>query len=325
MRPSPHDTLQLSSEPTVLVDLLSRLIRLEIASIGAVETAIEHESDPGYVVLLHETKSSKQAAVEQMNTVLRLAGQKPVQGGGVMEPLLRVQTLALQKTSTTVLLGAMRAVEHLLIERYAEAGKDLAGLERAAVEAASRRASKRWMILTAHIAQRKDGESPQAHELAHPLSQYFASAEDRVCMRCLLDRPGAKPALEKHDPYTYVCAACREETEAQFPSDLQSQIPRWREQDLHDRLIHRALGRPSKLQAVKEVHARLAGLPSEGPIKLGAAPKVVAPTTAMSDSARRPDEAQATSELSIAPEGASLAEASYTTLLFDYRSVRRHW
>jgi hypothetical protein len=325
MHDSPHVALHVTSEPGRLADLLSPPIRLEIASIGAIESATSHESDPGYVMLFHETKTSKQASVEQMNTVLRLAGQRPVESGGVMEPVLRLQTLGLQKASTTVLLLAMRVVEHLLVHRYAEACKDLAGLERAAVEVASRRARKHWMILTAHIARRKDGESSHARELALPLSEYFASDEDRVCMRCLVDRPGTQPALEKQDPYTYVCAACHTETQAQFPVDLQCQIPRWREEDLRDRVIHKALGRPMKVQAVKEVHTRLAGLPPEDAMKPRVAHKVIGPSSPLDDRARRPDEAQRASELSIPLDGASVEETSYTTLLFDYRSVRSHW
>jgi hypothetical protein len=98
-------------EAKQLSDVLSPLIRLEIASIGAIESVTQHEPDAGYVMLLHETKTSKQANVEQMNTVLRVARQRQVESGGVIEPVLRLQTLALQKASTTMLLLAMRVVE----------------------------------------------------------------------------------------------------------------------------------------------------------------------------------------------------------------------
>jgi hypothetical protein len=323
---SGHVALRLTSEPTLLADLLSPLIRLEIASIGAIESASIHESHAGYVMLFHETKTSKQASVEQMNTVLRIAGQRPVESGGLIEPLLRLQTLGIQKASTTALLGAMRVVEKLLLDRYADARKDLAGLERAAIEVASHRARKHWMILTAHIAQRKDGESSHAHELAYPLSHYFAGDEDRVCMRCLLDRPGAKLALEKQDPYTYICAACHEETETEFPVDLQRQMPQWREEDLRDRVIHKALSRPMKLKAVKEVHALLAGLAPEPPVKAGATHKAE-PTasTTVDDANGDPEVLQPASQLSIPIDGAAVEEASYITLLFDYRSVRNNW
>ena len=312
-----------ASEGGELTDLLSGLLRLEIASIGALASAAPHEHHAGYVMLFHEAKTSKQASGEQMNTVLRLAGRRPVETGGVIEPVLRLQTVALQKASTTVLLGAMRVVERTLVERYDAAIGKLTLTARAAVEVALRRARKRSMILSAHIAQRQERESQQS-ELPYPLSHYFATDEDRVCMRCLLDRPGTRPALEKQDPYTYVCGACHEEALAAFPADLQSQLPRWREQDRHDRVIHKALGRPMKLQAIKEVHTRLAGLePERSADKVP--PRVTRAAAASAHADRRQDETQRPSQLSIAGDGDSAEEASYTTLLFDYRSVRAHW
>ena len=144
-------------------------------------------------------------------------------------------------------------------------------------------------------------------------------------MRCLLDRSGAKPALEKQRPYTYVCAACHTETQAEFPGDLQMQMPRWREQDLHDRVIHKALSRPMKLKAAKEVHTVLAGLPLEARAKVAVAHKAEPARCPTGDLARRPDDAAPNSEPSIPIDGVSVEEGSYTTLLFDYRSVRNHW
>jgi hypothetical protein len=322
---SGHVASRLKGAPEHLTNKLSPLIRLEMASIGAIESATGHESHAGYVMLFHETKTTKQASVEQMNTVLRLAGQPRVKSGGLIEPVLRLQTLGLQKASTTALLGAMRLVENVLLDRYAETSKDLEGLERQVVEDASHRARKHWMILTAHIAQRKDSESSHTTELPHPLSHYFASDEDRVCMRCLLDRPGAKAALEKQEPYTYVCAACHADAEAEFPVDLQRQMPRWPEQDLHDRVIHKALSRPMKMRAVKEVHTLLAGLPPEPPAKVPVTHKAEPAPHPASDIARGPDDAQPASELSVPGDGASVEETSFTELLFDYRSVRNHW
>ena len=317
--------LRLSTDAKRLEELLAPLIRLEMASIGAIETAVGHESHPGYVMLFHEAKTSKQASVEQLSTLLRLAERPRVKSGGMIEPMLRLETLALQKASTNALLGAMRLVESTLVDRYAQAASKLSGLARTAVEGASHRARKRWMILTAHIGQRKDGESSHAQELPQPLSHYFASDEDRVCMRCLLDRPGAAPALEKQDPVTYICAACHAEARAAFPADLQQQMPRWPEQDLHDRVIHKALGRPMKLEAVKEVHALLAGLPS--PAKAAATvsrnAKVAASPTR--DGQGLGDDVQPASRLTVPDDGISVEESSYTTLLFDYRSVRKSW
>jgi hypothetical protein len=322
---SGHVASRSKGESPHLTDKLSPPIQLEMASIGAIESATGHESHAGYVMLFQETKTTKQASVEQMNTVLRLAGQPRVTSGGLIEPVLRLQTLGLQKASTTALLSAMRVVENLLLDRYAEASKDLTGLERQAVQDASHRARKHWMILTAHIAQRKDGRSSHAAELAHPLSDYFASDEDRVCMRCLLDRPGAKPAIEKQEPYTFICAACHADAEAAFPVDLQRQIPRWPEQDRRDRVIHKALSRPMKLKAAKEVHTLLAGLPPEPPAKVAATHKAEPATRPAGDIARGQDDAQPASQLSVPDDGACAQEISFTKLLFDYRSVRDHW
>jgi hypothetical protein len=312
-------------KPKRLAEALSALIHLEIASIGAILSATGHESNPGYVMLFHETKTTKQASVEQMSTVLRMAGEPRVESGGRVEPVLRLQTLGLQKASTTALLQAMRLVEVMLLERYANASGDFSQLEAQAVETSARRARKHWMVLTAHIAQRKDGESKHAQELPHPLARYFASDEDRVCMRCLPDRPGARPAIEKQDPYTYICAACHAEAEAEFPSDLQSQIPRWTEDARRNRVIHKALSRAVKLKAAKEVHTLLAGMPLEPPAKVLVASKAGPATRPAPDFASAPAHAQPASELSVPGDGACVEERSYTDLLFDYRSVRRNW
>jgi len=307
--------------PETLAERISPLIRFEIAGIGAIETAIAHEKHPGYVMLLQEAKSSKQASVEQMGTLLRIAAQPRVHGGGVMEPVLRLEALALQMAGTSALLGAMRTVESILLTQYADAREVLAGREHRAVEVAAHRARKRWMILTAHLAQRKAADASEAQALPFPLSRYFAGDEDRVCMRCLLDRPGPKPALEKQDPYTYLCGACHAEAVAAFPPDLRAQMPRWREQDRHDRVIHKALGRPLKLAAIKEVHARLAGLPSEAPPSAGM--RKAAPVA--EDAGRGTNDGQPPSTLSVPDAGTGAEEAAYTALLFDYRSVRHWW
>lgn len=71
-----HDSGQLASrlkgDPEQLDNKLSPLIRLEMASIGAIESATGHESHAGYVMLFHETKTGKQSSVEQMSAVLGL-------------------------------------------------------------------------------------------------------------------------------------------------------------------------------------------------------------------------------------------------------------
>jgi hypothetical protein len=300
---------------------LERLIRLEIATIGVTESVAHHEPHPGYTILFHATKTGKQANVEQMNALLRIAGRTEVEGGGMIEPVLRLQTLALQKASTTALLQAMSLVEESLVAQYRELAPTLHGAERRAIESILRRSTKQWMILLAHIARRTDGEARAAELLPRPLSEYFATGEDRVCMRCLLDRPGVLPSLEKDDPYTYVCAACHDEAIADVPPDLQVQIPRWSEKARRDRVIHRALGRPEKLRAIKEVHAVLAGLEPEIPLPASAQRLESRPV----DRAHRLRSELPSSDITLERSGASDEELAYTDLLFDFRSVARSW
>jgi hypothetical protein len=300
---------------------LEGLIRLEIASIGAIESAAHHEEHPGYTILFHATKIGKQANVEQMNTLLRVAGRRQVESGGLIEPVIRLQTLALQKSNTTVMLGAMALVEETLVARYRETAPLLHGLERQALEYVLRRSSKQWMILLAHIARRTDGDSRAAEVLPHPLTKYFATSEDRVCMRCLLDRPGVLPALEKEDPYTYVCAACHDEVIADVPPDLQVQMPRWSADAQRDRTIHRALGRPEKLRAIREVHSLLAGLEPEAPLRTSAKQAEGRPAAR----SRRLLSDVPPSDIDIARDGASEEELAYSDLLFDFRSVAGSW
>ncbi len=300
---------------------LERLIRLEIATIGVAESVAHHEADPGYTVLFHATKTGKQANVEQMNTLLRMAGRHEIESGGLIEPVLRLQTLALQKANLTVMLQAMSLVEESLVAQYREIAPTLHLIERRALEYILRRSTKQWMILVAHIARRRDGDGRAAGLLPHPLSSYFATAEDRVCMRCLLDRPGVLPSLEKADPYTYVCAACHDEVTADVPPDLQVQVPQWSEKARRDRTIHRALGRPEKLRAIKEVHAVLAGLEPEAPLPASMKRAESPPA----DRTRRLLSDSASSDLALQRDGANEEELAYTDLLFDFRSVRRSW
>jgi hypothetical protein len=300
---------------------LEKLIRLEVASIGAIESAAHHEAHPGYTILLHAAKTGKQANVEQMNTLLRMADRREIEAGGLIEPVIRLQTLALQKASTTAMLQAMSLVEESLVAQYRETVPAHHGLERRALECILRRSTKHSMILLAHIARRKDGNTRAAELLPQPLSAYFATAEDRVCMRCLLDRPGESPSFEKDDPYTYVCAACHDEVIADVPPDLQVQIPRWTAEARRDRIIHRALGRPEKLRAIKEVHAVLAGLKPEIPLPASAKRFRSRPA----DRTRRLSSKTVPSDISLERDGAGEEELAYTDLLFDFRSVAQNW
>ena len=316
---SPKRTL-LSGDPDAVARVIAPLVQLEIASIGAIMAAAHREEHPGYVMLFHETKTGKQANVEQMNTLLRLTGASQVESGGLTEPVLRLQTLALQKANPTAMLQAMRVVEETLVARYGEAVKQLEGLEREAMTRVRGRATKHWMILIAHVAQRKDGDSSHARLLPLPLSSYFATGEDRVCMRCLLDRPGTRSSLERDRPRTYVCAACHDEVLAEFPPDLQGNLMTIPVEQRENRVIEKALGRPQKVKAIKEVHSVLAGLPPEVPAtakeKRGESPP--APV-------RHPTASPPASDISIERANAQPDELAYTDLLFDFRSVRRSW
>ncbi|MFL5561711.1 MAG: hypothetical protein ACJ79K_09580 [Gemmatimonadaceae bacterium] len=309
-----------SGNPADVAERISPLLRLEIASIGAIMAATNREVDPGYAYLLREAKTGKQANAEQMNTLLRLAGQKQVESGGLTDPVLRLQTLALQKTNTTAMLQAMRLVEETLVARYRELTAGLNGFELRAMTVVRDRAVKHWMILIAHVAQRKDGDSSHASLLPLPLSSCFATDAARVCMRCLLDRPGESPALEKKNPYTYVCAACHDEVAGEFPPDLVSGLERSPTALRRDRIIAKALSRPQKLKAIKEVHAAYAGLepviPPPAKEKRGDSPPA---------RVNHPTMRQPASDISIERDGVAPDELAYTDLLFDFRSVRRSW
>jgi len=304
-----------------LSKLLSPMIRLELASIGAIESATEHEEDSGYVVLMLETKTGKQASVEQMNTLLRRAGEKETESGGLAEPMLHLQTLALQKTSTTAMLQAMRLVEETLVARYRDVVPQLRGLEKRATQHVLERTVKHWMILIAHVAQRKDGDSSHAELLPLPLSSYFATPEDRVCMRCLLDRPGKQPALRKEKPHQYLCAACHDEVVINFPPDLQVQVPRWSPEDRRDRVLHKALGKPEKVRAIYEVQATMAGLKPLIPVSAKEKRMDSVPVPR----GRVRQAVQPAADLILAREDATPDELAYTDQLFDFRSVRRNW
>lgn len=74
---------------TAAGDLLQRLTPLisgETASIGALDTATQHEDDPGYVVLYRIAKTEKQASVQQMVSLLRMVGESPREAVGSRSP-----------------------------------------------------------------------------------------------------------------------------------------------------------------------------------------------------------------------------------------------
>jgi hypothetical protein len=86
-------------------------------------------------------------------------------------------------------------------------------------------------------------------------------------MRCHLDRPGAAGALERRDPhpYTYICSGCHDDVLGEFSPDMAVQLDRWPRAVREAKIIQRAVGRVSKLNAIGRVLHPLAGLEPELP------------------------------------------------------------
>ncbi|MBW3655291.1 MAG: hypothetical protein KY444_04240 [Gemmatimonadetes bacterium] len=296
---------------------LTPLLAAEFATLAALDSLIAHEGDPAYVVLFRSAKVEKQANVAQVSTLLRGVGLVPPTGGGPAEALATIHTLLLQKVSTPALLNALRRAEEPLVAGYREAAGALDGLAAPALRRAGGRALKLFTLLTAHVARHGDREAEAALPLA--LSEYFATSEARVCVRCLVDRPGGRPPIARRAPCTYLCGACHHEVREDLPPDLRVQAERWPDEVREDRVVERALGRPQKLKAIGEVHAVLCGLP----------PEVILPPAPWKDPAPAPDTAPAPGEplpvLDTAPGAATPSERAYSDLLFDFRGLREHW
>lgn len=294
---------------------LSSIISHELASIGAIDAAAPHVSEPGYVMLLRAAKMGKQASVEQMSVMLRLSGIAQMPRPSRLEPLLKLQSNLSARLATVALLHSMRLAESAIAAAYEDAlglvGRDF---ERG-FEKCWRRARKHLVVLTAHLAIRK-----QAFSLPEPLDHYFAHGEPRVCFRCLFDRPGERPPLERDDPYpyTYICSACHDETLASFRRDIAASMPKWTEYDRAVRTIELALGRPSKLTAELQVLNKMSGLSPELPPP--PSPYKRAFNQGRHHARRQPDAIAVLDFANAAP-----AESEYIQLLFDYRSVRERW
>ena len=307
-----------------LDERLGPLIGGELAAIGAITAALPAVQEPGYAVLYHSARMSKQANVEQMLTLLRMAGGAPATKAGVVELVQKTQASVTQRVSETATLRAFRTSEERLLARYREAHAALRGFQRRAMDRPLARSSKRWHLLTAHVAKREGGDAGrrEAARLPHPLSAYFAGATARVCDRCLFDRPGTRPALAKNLPEQYLCAACHDEVLAGIPPDLRAQMDRWPADVQKNRLLFFANERPEQLRAEFEVHAYLSGLPPEVPTPAAQRPsdKLVE----SHDDAKRPVE-RGGGVMDTAPNAATAGERAYTDVLFDPRSVRRSW
>ncbi|HEV7921184.1 MAG TPA: hypothetical protein VGR02_10395, partial [Thermoanaerobaculia bacterium] len=226
-------------EPDVTA-LLNPLIYRELATIGAIDSVMPRESNPGYVMLMRATKLGKQASIEQLAAMIRFAGAQPVESAAPVEAMLKLQSVLARRIGTTPVLRAMRVAEAEIVRAYGDVYDRLDGIFQKGLEKCWRRALKHLAVLTAHIAIR--GAKPELEEMLRlpmPLDQYFANGEDRVCFRCLLDRPGGLPPLERTDPhpYTYLCAACHQEVLADFPPDLLDAVRRWTEDEREAHVI----------------------------------------------------------------------------------------
>ena len=308
-----------------LRDVLQPIIRAELATIAALDRVTQHTDDPGYVILYHSAKTTKQASVEQMLVQLRAAGEEPSEHAGALGAVMQLQTLLLQKVGTSAAIAAMRLVEEEIVVRYRDAYDAQTGAAKDALRRPYHRAVTRWVVLMAHVAQRREGDSSLVEKLPLPLGAYFASGEDRVCMRCLLDRPGADPALgalerSRPRPTQYICAACHAEVLSHFPPDLLAQADRWPIATREDRVIERSLSRPEKLLAERDVLARMSGLEPDVPAPAATRAAESPPVTTPGARAAQPP-----SRLDLPREGASDLELAYTDLLFDFRSVRANW
>jgi hypothetical protein len=138
---------------------------------------------------------------------------------------------------------------------------------------------------------------------------------------CHLDRPGRTGALERTDPhpYTYVCSACHDEVLGEFSADIATQIERWPKEMQEAKVIQRALGRVSKLNAIGRALRPLAGLEPELPTPAAERAVIVPPMTPTPG----PAPGERPGLLSVdAPNG---AEGEYVAKLFSVGAVWRHW
>jgi len=305
-----------------LTELLDPLIRRELATIGATDSVMPRERHPGYVMLMRATKLGKQASVEQMAAMIRFAGEQPAESGAPIEAMLKLQSALARRIGTTPLLRAMRLAELELVRAYGEVFDQFEGSLRKGLEKCWHRAIRHLTVLTAHIAIR--GAKPELEEqvaLAMPLEHYFAHGEDRVCFRCLFDRPGKLGPLERTDPnpYQYLCGACHEEVLGDFPKDLLEPARRWTDDERRNHVLERAMGRPSKLKAEMLTLAKLSGIAPDMP----APPMPYKEALDASPKGRAPAQPRPRVELGGIAE--SPLEQTYSDALFDYDTVRGNW
>jgi hypothetical protein len=305
--------------PQELAELLNPIIYRELATIGAIDSAMMREDHPGYVVLMRSAKSGKQANIEQMTSMLRMEGLAPVTKATAVESLLKMQTVVAEWLGTTPTLRAMRYVEAELVAHYEPLIGQFDGVYKQGIEKCWRRARKHLMVLTAHLAKRGVLDLEEQYRLSGELEDYFAHDEPRVCMRCLFDRPGDLAPLERDEPhpYQYICSACHREVLGAFPPDIAVKASQWEPRELESRILEKALSRPSKLTAESIVLAKLSGVAPD-------MPQPPSPYKSAVDVTGGVSATQPAAETFISPPS-SLDERLYTELLFDYESVRENW
>ena len=312
-------TVQEQRRPTV-EQQLQPLITRELEGIAAIDTAIAHETAPDYVVMFQDAKNAKQANVEQMTTLLRMRGGVPDERGGLRKVLTRSQAAVESRLSKTMVLRSMRLGEIDLVTRYTDALASAEGLARRALAKALGRALVHAHVLTAHLAKRT-GSQTDGRLLPAALDDYFAGPQPRACMRCHLDRPGRAGALERKDPhpYAYVCSACHDEVLGEFSVDLAEQMDHWSRPVQEARVLQKAMGRVSKLNAIGRVLHALAGLEPDLPTpaaERAAVVPVMMPTPGPADGERQGV---------LRVETTNGPEAAYVEQLFSVDEIRRHW
>ena len=304
-----------------LAALLNPLIVRELATIGVIDTVAPRERHPGYVILMRAAKIGKQASVEQMMNMIRVAGVQAAESAGPIEAMLKLQSTVARRIGTTPLLRAMRLAEAEIVRAYGDAYDKVDGIFQKGLEKCWRRAQKHLAVLTAHIAIRSG--RPEMEEELHlpmPLDRYFAHGEDRVCFRCLFDRPAELPPIERTDPhpYHYLCAACHEEVLGDFPPDVLDAAGHWTAIEREVHVLEHALGRPSKLKAEALIAAKMAGVMPDMP------PPPIPYKTAYDVSPKRRAPAQPRPRVKLGAAESPI-EQTYVDALFDYDTVRRNW
>ena len=305
-----------------IAERVTPIVSLELTSIRALHAAVPREPHPAYVTLFRATTRAKQSNIEQLMTLVRMRGGIPSVGAGATGLFPKLETVISQKLGTALTVRAMQAVESEIVAHYDKALRGLDGLEASSVQKARDRSRVHEHVLIAHVAK-LSGREDEARRLPHALTDYFAGAEARVCMRCLLDRRGQNGALEltHPHPYTYVCAGCHDEVAAEFSPDLADKMELWPAELRRARIIQKALGRVSTLNAFHRVLRPLSGLPPEMPTP---ATEAASERPAIQPSPG-PDASAPRAHRTINDTGAGVSERSYTEQLFDWTRVRRHW